>query len=472
MTAASYPLARFPLRWYDATFADPALEREFQADEARSTLRYTRGAILLAIVLFQLFMLPDYLFLPTQAFLHLLALRLAVNGLQVLLILATFHPHLQGHRLLIMQSAALLVGLGALVALAILPAPQREIMIEAMVLIVVGIYVVLRLTVMRATLVVALLLAAFDAIFLLQAIGSMAQFVVSQVIMVCAIAIGLFSSYAIERQRRVAYVGRRQAELQARALEQTAHRAAEAQLRAEQAARVKTDFVAHVSHELRTPLNAVIGFGELLERQIFGPLGNPKYIEYAHDIRESGQHLLSLINDVLDLSKIEAGRMELNWESLVPQEVVRASLVLVSAQANARRTPIRVEVSDDLPLLRGDARAIKQILVNLLSNALKFTPSGGDVRVAAEVEDDGVLFTVSDDGPGMTPAEIEIALTPFGQVSGMVAQSERGTGLGLALANRLAELHGHPLEIRSVPGRGTRVSFRIPRSEGAQPRLL
>ncbi|WP_300298524.1 histidine kinase dimerization/phospho-acceptor domain-containing protein, partial [Ferrovibrio sp.] len=354
MTAASYPLTRFPLRWYDATFADPALEREFQADEARSTLRYTRGAILLAIVLFQLFMLPDYLFLPTQAFLHLLALRLGVNGLQALLILATFHPRLQGQRLLIMQGAALLVGLGALAALAIMPVPQREIMVEAMVLIVVGIYVVLRLTVMRATLVVALLLVVFDAIFLLQDIGSQAQFIVAQVIMVCAVAIGLFSSYAIERQRRVAYVGRRGAEQQARALEQVAQHAAEAQMRAEQAARVKTDFVAHISHELRTPLNAVIGFGELLERQIFGPLGNPKYVEYAHDIRESGQHLLSLINDVLDLSKIEAGRMELRLETLVPQEVVRASLVLVSAQANARGTPIRVEVSDDLPLLYGD----------------------------------------------------------------------------------------------------------------------
>lgn len=471
MTAASYPLTRFQLRWYDATFADPALEQEFQADEARGTLRYTRGAILLAIVLFQLFSLPDYLFLPMQSFLHLLALRLGVNALQGLLILATFHPRWQRHRLLIMQAAALLVGLGSLTALAIMPVPQREIMVEAMVLIVVGIYVVLRLTVLRATFVIVLLLAVFDAIFLLQGIGSSVQFVMAQVIMVCAIAIGLFSSYAIERQRRVAYIGRREAEHQASALERTAKRAAEAQLRAEQAARVKTDFVAHISHELRTPLNAVIGFGELLERQIFGPLGNPKYIEYAHDIRESGQHLLSLINDVLDLSKIEAGRMELNWETLVPQEVVRASLVLVSAQANARGTPIRIEVSDDLPLLHGDARAIKQILVNLLSNALKFTPSGGDVRIVAEAEDDGVLFTVSDDGPGMTPAEIEIALTPFGQVSGMVADSERGTGLGLALANRLAELHGHPLEIRSAPGRGTRVSFRVPRSESAQARL-
>lgn len=248
-------------------------------------------------------------------------------------------------------------------------------------------------------------------------------------------------------------------------------RTAEAQLRAEQAARVKTDFVAHVSHELRTPLNAVIGFGEVLERQLFGPLGHPKYAEYARDIRESGEHLLSLINDVLDMSKIEAGRMELQREIVVPLDVVRASLVLVSALANARATPVRVEVSEDLPLLYADVRAVKQILVNLLSNALKFTTSGGDVRIAARDAGDAVLFTVSDDGPGMSRAEIEVALTPFGQVSGMVAQSERGTGLGLALANRLAELHGNPLDIDTVPGRGTRISFRIPRGDNPQQKL-
>ncbi len=470
MTATPLPLNRFPLRWYDATFADAALEREFQADEAANSLLYARYALGLAAALFACFAVTDWLFSPTA--LAMTAIRAITILLLLLGLFASFDPRMVPRHQLIMQGGAVAIGLGFVGIIALTPPELLTLYLSCVILVVIGIFVVLRLGVLRAAVAVLIVVAALDVVYLVTGLGDRRDFTIYQVMMLSAFVIGYFSSYVYERQRRVAYIGRREAEHQARALEQTARRAAEAQLRAEQAARVKTDFVAHVSHELRTPLNAVIGFGELLERQIFGPLGNPKYLEYAHDIRESGQHLLSLINDVLDLSKIEAGRMELSWETLEPQEIVRASLVLVSAQANARGTPIRIEISDDLPSLHGDARAIKQILVNLLSNALKFTPSGGDVRITAEVEDDGVLFTVSDDGPGMTPAEIEIALTPFGQVSGMVAQSERGTGLGLALANRLAELHGHPLEIRSVPGRGTRVSFRIPRSEGAQPRLL
>lgn len=469
MTAASYSLARFPLRWYDATFADPALEQEFQTDEAASSLLYARYALGVAAALFACFGITDWLFSPTA--IAMTAIRAVTIVILLLGLFVSFNPRMVPWHQLVMQGGAVAIGLGFVGIIALTPSELLTLYMSCVILVLIGIFVVLRLGVLRAAVAVLIVVAALDVVYLAVGLGDRRDFIIYQVMMLSAFIIGYFSSYVYERQRRVAYIGRREAEHQARALERTAKRAAEAQLRAEQAARVKTDFVAHISHELRTPLNAVIGFGELLERQIFGPLGNPKYIEYAHDIRESGQHLLSLINDVLDLSKIEAGRMELNWETLVPQEVVRASLVLVSAQANARGTPIRIEVSDDLPLLYGDARAIKQILVNLLSNALKFTPSGGDVRIVAEAEDDGVLFTVSDDGPGMTPAEIEIALTPFGQVSGMVADSERGTGLGLALANRLAELHGHPLEIRSAPGRGTRVSFRVPRSESAQARL-
>ncbi|MEK9970838.1 MAG: HAMP domain-containing sensor histidine kinase, partial [Ferrovibrio sp.] len=185
--------------------------------------------------------------------------------------------------------------------------------------------------------------------------------------------------------------------------------------------------------------------------------------EYARDIRESGQHLLSLINDVLDMSKVEAGRMELHPELLAPHELVRASLVLVSGLSQARGTRVAVDVPPDLPPVLGDARAIKQMLVNLLSNALKFSPPGGPVAISAEAGRDTVRFIISDSGPGMTDDQVKVALTPFGQVSGMVADAERGTGLGLALANRLAELHGAPLELDSRPGQGTRDIVPLPR---------
>lgn len=450
-----------PLRWYDGAFADPALEAEFSRFEATATADYARTAMVLAAVLFSSFSITDWLFAPEQGVV-LTLIRAAV--VTVLFACLAALKHVRHSWQLLMQVAGLSVGIGFIALVIVAPMPLKDLYLDCVILVITGIFVVLRLTVMRAAAVVAAIVALFDTAFLYFELGSKQDFVVAQLMIVAATAIGAFCAYVFERQRRLAFVGQHYAERHAGSLEHALRNTAEAQMRAEQAARVKSDFVAHVSHELRTPLNAVIGFGEVLEREVFGPLGHPKYGEYARDIRESGQHLLALINDVLDLSKIEAGRMELHREMLVPQELVRASLVLVSGLAQARGTTVQVEVGRELPLVDGDARAIKQMLVNLLSNALKFAPRGGEVRVAAENTDGHVVFTVTDNGPGMTEEQIEVALTPFGQVSGLVAQTERGTGLGLALANRLAELHGHPLEIYSAPGHGTRVRFRIPQA--------
>lgn len=452
-----------PLRWYDGAFTDPALEREFRRFEADGTILYARTALALAAILFASFGISDWLFAPEQAPALTLA-RVAVIAVLFLCFLAAKAGAVREYWQGLMQTAGLTVGIGFVAIIALTPMPLRHLYQDCVILVITGAFVVLRLTMLRAAVVVLIVIVLFDVAFLHFRMGTLQDFAVYQIMMAAAMAIGAFCAYVFERQRRLAFVGRYDAERHARSLEQALRNTAEAQLRAEQAARVKTDFVAHVSHELRTPLNAVIGFGEVLEREIFGPLGHPKYSEYARDIRESGQHLLSLINDVLDLSKIEAGRMELHREMLVPQEVVRASLVLISGLAQTRGTLVRTEIGADLPVIEGDARAIKQMLVNLLSNALKFAPEGGDVRVTATTSGRHVLFAISDNGPGMTEAQVEIALTPFGQVSGLVAQNERGTGLGLALANRLAELHGAPLEIYSAPGHGTQVCFRIPRA--------
>lgn len=455
------------MRWYNSAFADAALEREFQLAEASSALIYARYALGLAALLFASFGITDWLFAPATA-MAMGAIRVVTVAILLAGFAATYNPRMLSWHQQVMQCGALAVGLGFAGVIALTPSNLLSLYLDCVILVIIGVFVVLRLGTLRAATTVVAIVAALDVVYLACDLGGMLEFGVYQLMMASAFAIGLFCNYIYERQRRVAYLGRRAAERQATSLELALHRTAEAQMRAEQAARVKSDFVAHVSHELRTPLNAVIGFGEVLERQIFGPLGHRKYLEYARDIRESGQHLLSLINDVLDLSKIEAGRMDLHHEALTPRELVRASLVLVSGLAQARGTVVRVEVGDDLPEVVGDERAIKQMLVNLLSNALKFTPSGGDVRVSAAVDGDAVRFAISDNGPGMTPAQVQVAMTPFGQVSGLVAQSERGTGLGLALANRLAELHGNPLSLDSTPGRGTRVTFRLPRRGAAQ----
>ena len=231
---------------------------------------------------------------------------------------------------------------------------------------------------------------------------------------------------------------------------------------AELANRSKSDFLANMSHELRTPLSAIMGFSEMMREQMLGPIGNLKYVEYAEDIHRSSEHLKQIINDLLDLSKIEAGRMELRETAVSLPALIADCVRLVRGRAAAARVRLRTETRDP-PELRGDQRLLKQILLNLLANAVTFTPQGGRVTVGARPsEAGGVELFVADTGVGMSDEEIEVALTRYGQVAGMMAQQHQGTGLGLPLARSLAELHGGRLAIRSAPGKGTRVSIDLP----------
>jgi len=232
---------------------------------------------------------------------------------------------------------------------------------------------------------------------------------------------------------------------------------------AEIANRAKSEFLANMSHELRTPLNAIIGFSELIETQAFGEIGNARYTEYAGDIRDSGQHLLALINDILDLSKIEAGRMDLVEERMVVGEVIEASMRIIRERAQAARLKLVAEIPDNMPTLFADERAIKQILLNLLSNAVKFTEPGGTVTIAAHVAPAGeIAFTVADTGVGMTAMEIKKALSPFGQVDSSLARKHEGTGLGLPLARSMTEVHGGTFAIESEEGKGTTATVTMP----------
>ncbi len=242
--------------------------------------------------------------------------------------------------------------------------------------------------------------------------------------------------------------------------------------RAELASRAKSEFLANMSHELRTPLNAIIGFSEIIRDHTFGPVGNPKYVEYAKDINDSGQHLLAIISDILDLSKIEAGKLELSEGEVDVDQLVGACLTLVRERAEAADIMIGHDIPQGLPYLRADERKVKQIVVNLLSNAIKFTPSGGWVAVRAHTDHRaGLTITVADNGIGISPEDIPKAMTPFGQAaSGLVRQHE-GTGLGLPLTKALAELHGAVFVVESQVGLGTTVDVRFP-PERVVPRRL
>lgn len=238
----------------------------------------------------------------------------------------------------------------------------------------------------------------------------------------------------------------------------------EAQKAAEFANRTKTEFLANMSHELRTPLNAILGFSEMISMRTFGSIG-AKYLEYAHDIHASGRHLLDLVNDVLDLSKLEAGKLELHASEVNLASLIDECVILLQSRANAGQVALNVRVKNDLPDLMADERGVKQVLLNLLSNAVKFTPAGGQVDVQALMDNAGrICLSVSDSGIGMSAAEIEIALSPFGQVESQIARRNEGTGLGLPICKSLMELHGGGLTISRAPGVGTTLTACFPAS--------
>ncbi len=233
--------------------------------------------------------------------------------------------------------------------------------------------------------------------------------------------------------------------------------------RAEAANEAKSQFLANMSHELRTPLNAIIGFSQIIKEQTMGAVGVPRYVEYANDIYCAGEHLLALINNVLDISKIQAGKLSLKEEPLDLHETVQSSLTAVSAQALKNKVKLLVALPDRLPPVRADAVAMRQILINLLSNAVKFTPEGGEVTIGVERPADGGLsLVISDTGIGMSEDEIAIALEPFRQVENALTKKFEGTGLGLPIARRLVELHGGRLDIASAKNLGTVIRAYLP----------
>ena len=236
----------------------------------------------------------------------------------------------------------------------------------------------------------------------------------------------------------------------------------EAKEQAESASRSKSEFLANMSHELRTPLNAVMGFSEIIRDAVMGPV-DARYQEYANDIYTAGRHLLSLINDVLDLSKIEVGRLELQEGNVDIGDVLATCNRIIGGRAKEAELDMSIEVSQDMPLVRADERRLKQIVLNLLSNAVKFTQAGGHVRIAASMLHSGEpIIVVSDTGIGMRPEDVKLALEPFRQIDGALNRRYEGTGLGLPLVQRLVQLHGGSLSIKTAPGAGTTITLRLP----------
>jgi signal transduction histidine kinase len=245
-------------------------------------------------------------------------------------------------------------------------------------------------------------------------------------------------------------------------LEATSRHLAKALQDADAANHAKSLFLATMSHELRTPLNAVIGFSELLASQMLGPLGHDRYCEYADDIHRSGEHLLSLINDVLDLSRLDTGDLALADDDVDLSDIAATTLAMLREQAQRSGVTLKCQVAADFPLLCADRRRLRQVLLNLLSNAVKFTPEGGEVELTAAWNQEGATLRVRDTGIGIAPHDVPKAFERFGQVDNSLSRKYEGVGLGLPISKQLVESHGGSLTLESAPNEGTTITIVLP----------
>ena len=452
-TEPQFELDRIRLR-----FRDAAVERTFQSDLEHHSVAFIRTYLIAGTLLYIVFGVLD-IAVGGQAFPSMLIIRYGIVTPILLGIFAlTFFPLFFRIAQPVLGLAMLSSGLGVLAMTAIMPPPYNRLYYAGLIMVVSYCGSLIRLKFKYSVMIAILLFVAYQAVCVWINPIPFEYYISNNFFLTMATGVGLFSAYIQELYIRRAYVGQKIAEEKNR----IASEALEESVRANQS---KSHFLATMSHELRTPLNAIIGFSDIIMRELWGRIENDKYTEYAKDIHDSGSHLLTIINDILDLAKAESGKLQLNEHQFNATETLEACIRMCRGSAGAGGVALKFLDGKTSVIVLADERLFSQIIVNLLSNAIKFTREGGVVTldVLADARK-GVVFRIVDTGIGIAKENIERALRPFEQVENIYSRSHGGTGLGLPYAKRLTELHGGDLNIASEVGKGTTVTVTLPPS--------
>lgn len=439
-------------------FLDPAVEEHYRQDNYQRQIGLTRFCIAMGAVVFSAYGILDY-FIVRDILFEAWFIRFGIVAPLLLGIVALSYAPWFTHRHQFWLSVSMAApGLGVVGMIALADAPGSYLYYGGLVAIICFSACLWRLNFMYSLGWALATLVAFEFVALTVNPQPANVLINNTAFMLLGISTCNFLTYVQELQMRDSFVDHERLK---------AERARSEMLLedSEAANRAKTDFLAIMSHELRTPLNAIIGFSEIISTQMFGPINNERYADYATDIRNSGSHLLSIINDILDLSKAESGKLELDETPIDPVETLNQTMRMFRSRAAELKIKLTFRVRDDIPWLLADARLFNQVAINLTSNALKFTPEGGAVSVELGLTTGGDLeLKIEDNGIGIDEADAERVFEPFVQIENAMSRTQQGTGLGLPLVRKIMRLHGGEVVLKSSKGVGTVVLATFPMS--------